>query len=349
MTEDKGILIQNIYYMLAYAFQELRQNNYVEIQGEEAFDDIYDLFAEILARGISYQLKQGLYREYVARNESMQTVKGKVDINGTIAKRMRKSQQIVCNYDELSENNIYNQILVTTASILIRHSDVKKERKSQLKKLMLFFQNVEPTEIRAIRWNSLCFDRNNRNYRMLLYICYFVINEWLMTTDEGKYKLREFSDDHMCRLFEKFVLEYYKKHHPETKPSATQIGWNIVEEATDTSILPIMQTDVLLSLGQKTLIIDTKYYSKILQKQYSKETLRNNHLYQIRTYVEEYDRNHLHNVNGMLLYAKTKEDFFDDAQITLREGYTLFVRTLDLNTDFESIKRRLDSFITIEE
>ena len=47
MTEDKGILIRNIYYMLAYAFQELRQNNYAEIEGE-AFDDIYDLFAEIL-------------------------------------------------------------------------------------------------------------------------------------------------------------------------------------------------------------------------------------------------------------------------------------------------------------
>ena len=54
MTEDKGILIHNIYYMLAYAFQELRQNNYAEIEGEK-FDDIYDLFAEILAKGIAYQ------------------------------------------------------------------------------------------------------------------------------------------------------------------------------------------------------------------------------------------------------------------------------------------------------
>ena len=50
MTTDKGILIRNIYYMLAYAFQELRQNNYAEIDGED-FDEIYDLFAEILARG----------------------------------------------------------------------------------------------------------------------------------------------------------------------------------------------------------------------------------------------------------------------------------------------------------
>ena len=110
MIEDKGILIRNVYYMLAYAFQELRQNNYVEIEGEN-FDEIYDLFAEIMVRGISYQLKQGLYREYVGKKESLQTVRGKIDINGTIANKMRRNQQIVCDYDELSENNIYNRIL----------------------------------------------------------------------------------------------------------------------------------------------------------------------------------------------------------------------------------------------
>ncbi len=347
MTEDKGILIRNIYYMLTYAFQELRQNNYAEIAGEK-FDDIYNLFAEILARGISYQLKQGLYREYVAKNESIQTIRGKIDMSGTIANRMRNNRQIACEYDELSENNVYNQILLATATILIRHSDVKKERKAKLKQLMLFFQSIQFIDLHTIRWSALRFDRNNRNYRMLTYLCYFIVSEWLMTTEAGKMKMREFSDEHMCRLFEKFVLEYYKKHHPALKACAAQIGWNIVEEATDVTVLPIMQTDILLTLGERTLIIDTKYYTRIMQEQYGKETLRSNHLYQIRTYVDEYDRNHTHKVDGMLLYAKTQEDDLEDAQITHREGYTLYVRTLDLNTDFEAIKNRLNSFIAMK-
>ena len=344
MTEDKGILIRNIYYMLAYAFQELRKNNYTEVDKED-FDDIYDLFAELLARGISYQLKQGLYKEYISMNESMLTVRGKIEINGTINNRLRHCKKINCEYDELSENNVYNQILVTTASILIRHTEVKKDKKAKLKQLMLFFQNVEPIDIHTIRWKALRFDRNNRNYRMLLYICYFILNEWLLTTEKGDFKMPEFSDDHMCRLFERFVLEYYKKHYPELKANAAQIGWNIVEEATDTAILPIMQSDIVLNKGERTLIIDTKYYSKIMQEQYDKKTLRNSHLYQIRTYVDEYDKDHHHNVDGMLLYAKTKEDVFEDAKITHRDGYTLFIRTLDLNTKFEDIKKRLDSFI----
>ena len=330
--------------MLAYAFQELRQNNYSEIEGE-TFEDIYALFAEILSRGISYQLKQGLYCEYVARHESMQTVRGKIDINGTIANRMRKNQQIACSYDELSEDNIYNQILVTTVTTLIKHSDVKKEKKSKLKQLMLFFQNVHTINVHSIRWDALRFDRNNRNYRMLLYLCYFIISEWLMTTEEGVFKMRTFSDDHMCRLFEKFVLEYYKKHHPELKPCAAKIDWNVEKEQTTANILPIMQTDILLTMEERTLIIDTKYYSHSMQKQYNKSTIHSNNLYQIHTYVTEYDEDHKGNVDGMLLYAKTQEEIVPDGQLKRKDGNYIYFRTLDLNTDFETIKKRLDSFI----
>ncbi|QVJ81944.1 5-methylcytosine-specific restriction enzyme subunit McrC [Prevotella sp. khp1] len=344
MTEDKGILIHNVYYMLAYAFQELRQNNYAEITGE-AFDDIYDLFAEIIARGISYQLKQGLYRQYVAKNESMQTVRGKIDLNGTIANKMRNIHHIACDYDELSENNIYNQILLTTATLLIKHSDVKKEKKSKLKRLMLFFQNVQPIDVHTIRWNTLRFDRNNQNYRMLLYLCYFIINEWLMTTDSGKYKLRDFSDDHMCRLYEKFILAYYKKHHPELKPCAARIDWNIDKEQSTTNILPIMQTDILLTMGERTLIIDAKYYTRSMQKQYDKSTIHSNNLYQIHTYVTECDEDHKGNVDGMLLYAKTQEDIVPDGQMKRKDGNYIYFRTLNLNTDFNTIKERLDSFV----
>ena len=65
MATNNNIFIHNIYYMLTYAFQELKQNNYEKIYGEN-FDEILDLFAEILHKGIAYQLKQGLRKEYVS-------------------------------------------------------------------------------------------------------------------------------------------------------------------------------------------------------------------------------------------------------------------------------------------
>lgn len=344
MTSDKGILIKNIYYMLAYAFQELRQNNYAEIAGED-FDEIYDLFAEILTRGISFQLKQGLHREYIKREEFLNTVKGKININKTISLRTRNSNLVACDYDELSENNIYNRIIVTTVDILLKHSNVKKKTKSSLKRLMLFFSNVQSVEIKTIHWNTLRFDRNNRNYRMLLYICYFILDGLLMTTEDGQYKMREFSDDHMNRLFEKFVLEYFKKKHPKLNARASQVEWNIDKELSTESILPIMQTDIMLTIGQRTLIIDTKYYGRTLQSQFEKKSIHNGNLYQIHTYVTEYDKDGTGYVDGMLLYAKTQESITPDGQMKLAKGNTIFFKTLDLNQDFKKIENSLNSLI----
>ena len=74
MTKDKGIIIKNIYFMLAYAFQVLKQSRYEEIAAQE-FDHIQDLFAAILAKGAAQQVKQGLYREYIAQHEALSVMR----------------------------------------------------------------------------------------------------------------------------------------------------------------------------------------------------------------------------------------------------------------------------------
>lgn len=72
--------------MLTYAFKELKHNNYEYIAGE-SFDNIYDLFAEIISKGIAYLLKQGLHKEYVIIEDTMTTLRGKLDIQGTIKEK----------------------------------------------------------------------------------------------------------------------------------------------------------------------------------------------------------------------------------------------------------------------
>ena len=89
MIIDKGIPIKNVYYMLTYAFKELKRNNYEQIAGEN-FEDIHDLFAEILSIGIAYLLKQGIHRQYVIKEEELQTLRGKLSMQETIKKRMNR-------------------------------------------------------------------------------------------------------------------------------------------------------------------------------------------------------------------------------------------------------------------
>ena len=184
MTRDKSILIKNIYYMLSYAFQTLNQSNYEEIAAEK-FEDMQNLFAAILAKGIGFQLKQGLYREYRNCQEDLSVMRGKINMQGTIRNKMSRRQLLACEFDELSENNLLNQILKSTVLLLLKHGNVKARYKDDLKKKMLFFSAVDTLELTSVRWSAIRFGRNNQNYRMLISICQLLAEGLLLTTEHG--------------------------------------------------------------------------------------------------------------------------------------------------------------------
>ncbi|MBQ9482434.1 MAG: 5-methylcytosine-specific restriction endonuclease system specificity protein McrC [Clostridia bacterium] len=343
---DKSIQIRNVYYMLSYAFNVLMQDKYSKIETER-FENVADLFAEILFRGISQQIKQGLYREYIDVEENLPVLRGKLDINGTVKNRVERKVALACSYDELSEDNLFNRIIKATVLLLIRSEKVKAARKKQLKKILICFSAVDNIDIFSIKWDILKFRKNNQSYKMLINICYFTVKGLLYSERNGKYKMADFLDEQrMCRLYEKFILEYYRYHYKNQKVKATAsfIEWAAEGEAA--YFLPAMKSDVMLEYQNKTLIIDAKYYARNMQIQYSKSTFHSHNLYQIFTYVKNYNVNKKGNdVSGMLLYAKTDEEIQPDGDFMM-SGNRISIKTLDLNTPFSEIRERLDYIIS---
>lgn len=337
------IPIQNIYHMLAYAFQVLREQGYKSIATEE-FHNVAELCAAILCKGVSGQLKRGLGREYIEQTEALSTVRGRIDISESIKTQSIHKQQLVCSYDEFSVDSYLNRILKTTMELLLR-ADVAKTRKKELKKLLVFFGEVDTLDVHLINWN-IRYHRNNQTYRMLISICYLVIKGLLQTNSDGSTKLMDFLDEQrMCRLYEKFILEYYRREFPDLHANASQIPWALDDGFND--MLPVMQSDIALSKDGKVLIIDAKYYSHTTQMQYDVHTLHSGNLYQIFTYVKNKEAelsgtDHAEpKVSGMLLYAKTDEQVQPD-HIYHMSGNKISVRTLDLNQGFSEIARQLD-------
>lgn len=329
--------------MLSYAFQILRQSTYDEVASED-FDKIENLFAAILAKGIARQLKHGLYRTHITKKDSLTVLRGKLDMPGTISNRIQRKQKLDCVFDELSVNNQFNQILKTTMHYLLRVDSVDPERKFALKKNLPFFDEVDLLEPSMIQWGRMLYERNNKNYELLLNICYFILAGMLQTTEKGDYKMMGFSDEHMARLYERFILEYYREHHKYlSEVKAAQIKWDIVgdENVPLIRFLPVMQTDITLRLDEKILIIDAKYYGKTLQQQFDKYTLHSANVYQILSYVKNMDSNHTGNVGGILLYAKTDEPITPDGMVNIG-GNVIGAKILDLNVDFRLIKSQLD-------
>lgn len=142
----------------------------------------------------------------------------------------------------------------------------------------------------------------------------------------------------MCRLYEKFILEYYKKHYPQIKTAASQIDgpwWRNKRYASNDAVR------YHAYLWRKTLIIDAKYYGHTTQKQYDVHTLHSNNLYQIFTYVKN-KAVAGGEVSGMLLYAKTDEAVLPNNSYMM-SGNKISVKTLDLDCEFSEIAAQLNA------
>ena len=326
--------------MLAYAFQVLNEQGYRNIATED-FENTAELCAAILARGINIQIKRGLGKEYIPRTEALSSLRGKIDITESIKTQALQRKQLVCSYDEFSVNSYMNRIIKSTVLLLLR-ADITKARKKELRKVLVFFDDVDVIDLYSVNWN-VQYNRNNQTYRMLISICFLVVKGLLQTQSDGTTKLTDFLDEQrMHRLYEKFILEYYRKEYPQITANASQIPWQLDDDMS--AMLPVMQTDIMLSHGEKTLIIDAKYYAHSTQIQYDKHSLHSGNLYQIFTYVKNKEAelaDRPHEVSGMLLYAKTDEDIYPENAYRM-SGNRIEVRTLNLDGDFDSIRKQLD-------
>lgn len=337
------IPIQNVYYMLSYAFQVLNEQGYKNIATEK-FNNTAELMAAILVKGIAVQIKRGLGKEYIPQTEPLSALRGKIDIAESIKTQTMLKKQMICTYDEFSVNGTMNRIIKSTVELLLR-SDISKARKKELRKLMVYFGDVEPIDLYTVNWN-IQYNRNNQTYRLLISICYLVVKGLLQTNSDGSTRLMEFVDEQrMCRLYEKFILEYYRKEYPEIKANASQIPWQLDDGIG--AMLPVMQTDIMLTYKEKVLIIDAKYYTNTTQSQFDTHTLHSGNLYQIFTYVKNKEIElaaQPHEVSGMLLYAKTDEAVLPN-NTYLMSGNKISVKTLDLNYDFSEIANQLNRIV----
>lgn len=340
-----NIKVKNIYYMLSYAYQTLSEKGFDNVEGEK-FENIHDLFAAILVIGVRKQVKRGLHKDYINKEESLTTLRGKICLTDSIKHQTFIHRQLVCTYDEFIEDTHHNQILKSTMLLLLTKGTVKKNNKEALRKILLYFSNVTNIAPSTIEWNSLKYHRNNATYIMLINICLLVTKGLLQTNQKGSYTLKNWlGDEHMYKLYEKFVLSYYIKEFPQYLPCSSGVKWNLID-STDEKFLPAMKTDITLTKGEKIIIIDTKWYRHTMNinRQYenNKTTFISANLYQIFAYVKNKDKNSTGNVAGVLLYAKTDEAITPNNEFNIG-GNKISLKTLDLNSDWNNITTQLEN------
>ena len=330
--------------MLAYAFRVLSEQGYVNIKPEQ-LSNTTNLLSAILDKGVTQLIKRGIRSDYVQITESMSSPKGKINIAESIKNQYTITRRLVCEHEEFVSDILLNQIIKATMKMAIGSDEVDGVIKNNIKKSLSHFNHISDISPKTIDWAKIRYDRNNAFYKMIINVCYLLVSGLLQTQEEGNVRLANIIDDQkMHRLYERFILEYYKRHYPMFSVSASKILWNTKDEDSIV-FLPTMKSDVTIKYRDLTLVVDAKYYSQTLQTgQFGNSTINSGNIYQIFTYVKNLDTNNSGKVSGVLLYARTDEAIAPDQEVTIT-GNRFIITTLDLNQPFENIAKQLDNVI----
>ena len=286
------IPIQNIYYLLCYAYNKLEEGRIIDVQSEDPHK-LVNLFARILSSGVAHLLKRGLDRGYELKDDDLRGIRGKLLISESLKRNLFSCSQTHCEFDELSFNVLHNRIIKSTIKVLINTDELDPVLKNSLS---LIYRNL--SDINEIRLHKGLFrlvqlHSNNSFYDFVLKICQLIFDNVFLTEKSGKSRFRDFMRDEkqMAGLFEEFIRNFYKLEQNTFYVTREYIEWDAIPaDEYSRRLLPRMQTDISLESSDRKIVIDAKYYKDALSDYYDKEKIHQENLLQIFGYLKHIER-----------------------------------------------------------
>jgi 5-methylcytosine-specific restriction enzyme subunit McrC len=306
-----NIPIRNLYYLLCYAWDVLPESQVVDV-GIEAADTSQDLLARVIVNGVRHLRRRGLMREYLACQDSVAGVRGKLCLSETLKQNLLIHARTHCAFDELDADALPNQIVKATLRLVGTATGLDAGLRSDVAGLYHSLGGISDITLSGRVFGRVQLHRNIGSYRLLLNVCRFIYEQVIPEEGTRRRVFRDFvrQDDQMARLFQKFVLNFLRREQTEYLVDSPQIDWQVTAEHEDAlAWLPRMHTDVVLRSAMQTLIIDTKFYREAFQSRFARSTIRSEHLYQIMSYALNWPAGTAL-TQGMLLYPTVSTSTF---------------------------------------
>ena len=359
MAENKSpIPIRNLFYMLCYAWNVLAVKDDIKV-GTDDFDDAYNLLGRVFSYGVGKLIRSGFHRSYIEREEELSTLRGKIMVQESINRMSWQNKTLVCSYDEYSTNDTFNQILKYTMEALISNPNVDKGTRRELKKQIVFFSRIDATAPTKVARQKLVFNRNNVTYKLLINIAVMLYENTIVNEDDGNSVFKDFfRDEQMHKVFELFILNFYRIHLDKKtyRVHAPKISWKLEEgEVVDawSAFFDIddnpgdRRTDIVVENKEEKLqfIFDAKYYKETFVKAYmndADERARTSHLNQLRGYLldSDFDGKRI----GALIYPMVNNDL-KTGRLHPIQGTPMLIKTINLNVEWREIEDDLLDFL----
>lgn len=337
------IPIQNLYYLLCYAWNRLPEQ--AELRAVEAapFHRPLELLAHVLLTGTRRLLRQGLPVGYSERVEELTELRGRLLLAPTLARNLLPQGRAVCAYDELSANTPFNRLLLGTLQQLARTRMLPAQLRHELRLVLRRFPAaVEPLQLSAASLRTVRRQRPGGQSAFLLNVCELIhLSALPIPEATGRPRFRDFRRDErlMAQLFEQFVRNFYRLEQRRFRVLSETIAWQAEAETAEAlALLPAMITDTSLESPERKIILDTKYYAAALKPRYDQQKLISPHLYQLYAYLQNQPTQPGQQLEGILLYPAAAQAL--DVRYTLG-GHPVRVVTVNLMQPWEGIAAAL--------
>ncbi len=336
--KDRKIPIANIYYLLCYAWSHVEESDVVRLAELEGLSRVHDLLGKVLAEGTFRLIRRGIDRGYREVREDLAGIRGKIAVGETAKRAPRARAQVTCDFEELSHDVLHNRILRSTLSSLLRLPDMHSGVRAEVRNAYVKLDGVSLVQLDRRLFQRVQLDRNRRYYRFLLSVCRLIHEQLLVDERSGEARFTDFSEERMGKLYEHFIIEFYRREQDRYRVNqhGRGIAWNDEGTADDQrSRIPRMEADVILEGPGRRIIMDAKFYPEALGGRYGGK-LHSDNLYQLLAYMRNREATATPGPKheGILLYPVVDASLAADICL---EGFSIRARSIDLAQDWRNI------------
>jgi len=288
---------------------------------------LLDVFIRHFLKLLDTQMRQGLLRDYRDVEDTLDQVRGRIDLIRQQRENLFKPQSMACRFNELVVDIPVNRLLHTALLCMLDLTTAPTLRQ-QVHSMRMRFGSVglirkgEP----VLRAEDL--NRMQRRYASVVELARLFINGQYLDTRAGQQPVYSLLFD-MNRLFERFVAV-------KLRPQARKAGLTLIEQGPRRYLGEdnsgkgrlLMRPDISLLDEHKrpVAILDTKW--KLLDAANPMASLSSADLYQLSTYASAYQCSQV-----MLLYPE-QTGLEGEYQMTLKleRPVTLIVMAVPLAT-----------------
>jgi len=199
----------NLFYMLSFLKDEQSflydKDKLIDIEEGANF---FDILGRLFLNELEDIFKRGLSKKYIRKSENIAFLKGKLLIKNQINNHIRGTPKFYCSYDDLTFDNLENQIILRAITLLIpliRFNEVIQKDLSryclQLKEL-ISLKNVVPEDCERVQYSKL-----NEHYETIILFSKIILQYYFIRSVYEGASIGFNFIVNMNKVYEDFVTE----------------------------------------------------------------------------------------------------------------------------------------------